>query len=135
MSIQKEIEELQKKAGSYDMLYEEYEALKSSVKDAIVKLSALVGVKKVTRATSSLTKEIIHKEYELLKISDNYQVTRDSLVKKYPELSSSNCNNILTTLSKRNGVRKTKDGINIRLFYSKSVSNDSIKLDPVSYMG
>lgn len=132
MGIQDEIKELQRKAGSYDLLKEEYDALKDAIDVAVEKLNALIGISSERKRQN--TGHIVEKEYELLKIQDGYQLDTKVLRKKYPELKGYAYSNIITQLCTKQGIHSTKDGSIKRIFYHKK-QEEPIKIEKTSIMG
>lgn len=126
MSLANEVEELQRKAGSYDLLKEEYNRLKSKIKETIKDLNLLLGElgekKSINKGVSA--KPYILKYYERLKTEDGYQLTREILKK---ELDSQNIDiplhtiqNIINGIKNMKGIVSVKDGTRLRLFYDKT---------------
>ena len=142
MSLTKEIEELQKKAGSYELLQEEYTRLKEGVKEVISGLNSLLGtisgLKEKTSRNGS-AKPLIERLYHRLKTEDNFQVTREVIEKEVAflniEFKSYMSTNAMVALSKMEGVKKTKDGRSVRLFYIKPKKEEAIKFEKTSFMG
>jgi hypothetical protein len=135
MGLQDELKELQRRAGSYDMLKEEYDLMKDKVGEAMEILSSIGGKK---YAASTPSKPIVDKLYTRMKTEDNFQVTSDTIAKALEEDGQSGDNKkryyILKRIAKLPGVSKTMDGAKLRLFYTRGVG-EKPKFEKTSIMG
>lgn len=146
MSLAKEIEELQRKAGSYELLQEEYEKLKLGVKEVIAKLNSLLGSHVSYRpsadkgyARGGKYSPIVDKLYDNLKTIDGYKVN-NAIVEQVAsslaiEVKKSAIFLIMATLAKKQGVERYKAGRSVYLFYRKVSEAEPIKIEKVSFMG
>jgi len=119
MSITEEVSKLQEKAGKYEVLREEYDRLKEKVKTVVKELNILLGtefgfvdVKKYGKRRNII-------ENLLLRLKEGEKITRDIIIKIYPELDEKKASDILYSLSKNPDIEKTKDGRCVRLYYRK----------------
>lgn len=144
MTIHDEISELQKKAGKYDALKNEYDMLKEAVSEATKKLGILtggIGVKISIDSRSNKWKNIANVLYEKMKLDDTFQITRvsveDYLNQEKIFYAYSNISELLSIIQTFNGVHKTKiDGRSIRIFYQEPSSpKEGIKFGNVNVMG
>lgn len=122
MSIMHEVEELQKKAGSYDALKGEYDKLKAQVQEALRGLNAIAGK---TAKKYGNRKLLINQLYEKMRIDDNYQLTTEQVCKFLEEQGELEnikiiAGNIMHELQKMPNVVNAKDGKKSRLFYDRT---------------
>lgn len=141
MSLAKEIEELQRKAGSYDLLKEDYDNLKARIKEAIRGLQGIAEIqveRKIRNKDTIPMAQIMEELYDKMKYQDGFMVNGEVLEKSYPniEFKNSSISNIIYRLSKFNNIVKIKKNGRTSLFYQKTTDKaEQLKIGKVSLMG
>jgi hypothetical protein len=144
MSILQDIEQMQKKAGSYDMLLEEYNRLKDECREAIKRLNILIGSLDVSMKVKDNRRgrfsALMDRLYLKMKTEDGFFLTK-KIISEQMEISglpndSGRVSDILWRMSKLSGVQKAGTHGNMELFYQKPASSEEkIKFGKTSLMG
>lgn len=120
MGLHEQIKELQRKAGSYDLLKEEYDKLKHSIMEVSNKLKELSGSSGSNYGFAKKHRNIL---YEKLKIGEIEYITVDS-VNKYLDGNGITgkyiSNNILQKMKFMKNIKSRKENNKLVLFYHKT---------------